>query len=75
MGIIVPVLKAIERLLLLLLFFEATFRSNRLVCYVTLSYCTRLMWPRRRISYLCQEYVSSKIAESIRALMLVSIKV
>ena len=33
------------------------------------------MWPRHSVSYLCQEYVSNEIAESIRDLMLVSIKV
>ena len=32
------------------------------------------MWPRHSVSYFCQEYVSNKIAESIRDLMLVSIK-
>ena len=33
------------------------------------------MWPRHSVSYSCQEYVSNEIAESIRDLMLVSIKV
>ena len=32
------------------------------------------MWPRHSVSYLCQEYVNSKIAESVRDVMLVSIK-
>ena len=32
------------------------------------------MWPRQSVSYLCQEYVSNEIAERIRDLMVVSIK-
>ena len=48
-----------------------------LLCNIIILYETFLNYigPRHSVSYLCQEYASNKIDESIRDLMLVSIKV